>query len=131
MTPLKYYLTKAAYDWAADNGFTPHVIVDATLPDVKVPERHIENGRIVLNVHPQAVQSFEFDQTGLRFSARFSGSAQWVNVPLAAIVAVYARENGQGVSFAHDKTQGTPTGPDKPPPSTPAPKKGPALKIVK
>jgi stringent starvation protein B len=133
MTPLKYHLLRAAYDWAVENGFTPHVIVDASGPGVQVPARYVENGRIVLNVHPQAVQRFEFTDQGIRFAARFGGASQAVNLPLAAVLAVYARENGQGVSFS-DKSGAegnVPTDPDKTPPSGTATRKGPALKIVK
>jgi len=132
MTPLKYYLLRAAYDWAVENGLTPHVIVDATGPDVMVPARYVENGRIVLNVSPQAVQAFRFDAEVIAFSARFDGAAQDVHLPLASVLAVYARETGQGVSFPADRGDtATASGPDKTPPDGTPPRKGPALKIVK
>jgi stringent starvation protein B len=131
MTPLKFYLARAAYDWAVDNGFTPHVIVDAAHPGARVPTKYVENGRIVLNVHPQAVQHFAFTVEGLRFSARFGGVAQGVDVPLAALLAVYARENGQGVSFPEKGATAETGGPDGTPPDAPPPRKGPALKVVK
>jgi stringent starvation protein B len=134
MTPLKYHLLRAAYDWAVENGLTPHVIVDAAGADVMVPARFVENGRIVLNVSPQAVQAFHFDAEAIAFSARFGGVAQNVHVPLASVLAVYARETGQGVSFPTDRS-GTATAsdsePDKTPPDGTPPRKGPALKIVK
>ena len=133
MSPLKYYLLRAAYDWAVDNGLTPHVIVDATAAGVQVPARHVANGRIVLNIHPQAVHRFEIDTQGIRFSARFSGHPQSVDVPIAALLALYARETGQGVSFPESgEDAGAPSGPNATPPSdgTP-PRKGPTLKIVK
>ena len=134
MTPLKYYLLRAAYDWAVENSLTPHVIVDATGADVMVPTRFVENGRIVLNVSPQAVQDFHFDADSIAFSARFGGVPQHVHVPLASVLAVYARETGQGVSFPADRggeAEGTGTEPDKTPPEGAPPRKGPALKIVK
>jgi stringent starvation protein B len=134
MTPLKYYLLRAAYDWAVENSLTPHIIADATGQDVMVPARFVENGRIVLNVSPQAVQSFHFDAEAIAFSARFGGVAQNVHVPLASVLAVYARETGQGVSFPTDRggtAEGTGPEPDKTPPDGSSPRKGPALKIVK
>jgi stringent starvation protein B len=134
MTPLKYYLLRAAYDWAVENGFTPHVIVDANAAGVTVPVRHVENGKIVLNVHPQAVRDFHFDAEAMSFNARFSGVSQGVHLPLVAVLAVYARENGQGVSFPakDDKAEGgEPSGPDETPPAGPGPRKGPVLKVVK
>jgi stringent starvation protein B len=133
MNPLKFYLLRAAYDWAVDNGFTPHIIVDATASGVQVPVRHVANGRIVLNIHPQAVHRFELDAQGIRFSARFSGQPQSVDVPIAALLALYARETGQGVSFPEsgEETDG-PSGPDETPPAGGSPpRKGPTLKIVK
>jgi stringent starvation protein B len=132
MTPLKYHLLRAAYDWAVENSLTPHVIVDATGPDVMVPTRFVENGRIVLNVGPQAVQAFHFDADSIAFSARFGGVPQNVHVPLASVLAVYARETGQGVSFPTDRDEAAATSePDKTPPDGSQPRKGPALKIVK
>jgi len=131
MTPLKYHLLRAAYDWAVENSLTPHVIVDATASDVLVPTRFIENGRIVLNVSPQAVQAFHFDAEAISFSARFGGVAQNVHLPLAAVLAVYARETGQGVSFPSERGEEGAAEPDKTPPDGAPPRKGPVLKIVK
>jgi stringent starvation protein B len=132
VTPLKYYLLRAAWDWAVDNDFTPHVIVDVTVPGVQVPAKFVENGRIVLNVHPQAIHGFVLDATGIRFSARFSGQAQTVELPIDSVQALYARESGQGVSFP-EKEAAVASGdkPDEPPPDQPGPRKGPTLKIVK
>ncbi len=130
MTAIKPYLIRAIHDWAVENGLTPHVVVDATAPGVAVPEEFVKNGRILLNVHPRAVQGFDLQEEFLLFSARFSGQARALEIPIAAIRAIYARENGQGVAFpeesgAGDEDVDPPRGTDQPP------KKGPHLKIIK
>lgn len=131
MTSLKRYLTRATRDWAVDNGYTPYVVVDANVAGVQVPSSFVENGRIVLNVHPRAIQNFDMDDEQIRFSARFSGKSVAVEFPLLAVLAVYARENGQGISFPEVNRAGEqPPEPDKPP-TGPAPGKRPVLKIIK
>lgn len=111
MSPLKYFLARAVYDWTLDNALTPHVIADASMAGVQVPPGYVENGRIVLNIHPRAITGFNFDHDGIRFSARFGGSPYAIDVPLAGLLAIYAKENGQGVSFPER---------DEPPPAEPA-----------
>ncbi len=132
MIPLKTYLFRAVRDWAVDNGFTPHVVVDARQPGVQVPERYVENGRIVLNIHPRAVQGYAQDDEWLRFAARFGGASHAIEVPMHAVLAIYARENGQGVSFpapgpGEDSPSKTPPEPDDKPPRGGRP----TLRIVK
>lgn len=132
MTPIKPFLIEAVRNWAIDNGLTPQLVVDATLPGVSVPRDFVDNDRIVLNVHPRAVHGYGIDGGCLVFSARFAGCSRALQIPLAAVRAVYARENGQGVSFAEDTGRGqgmvneTPTDPDSPPSGS-----GPRLRIVK
>lgn len=98
---------------------------------VQVPPGYVENGRIVLNIHPRAISGFSFDHSGIRFSARFGGSPYAIDIPLAGLLAIYAKENGQGVSFPER---------DEPPPAEPAapvraptnaPRKGPVLRRIK
>ena len=127
MTPLKLYLLRAVYDWAIEGGFTPHVIVDSTLPDVRVPPTHIQDGKIVLNIHPRAVERFELTEHHLSFSARFGGRPFEVYCPLLALRAIYARENGQGIAFPEAEESSTPPEPSAPPPA----RKGPVLKRIK
>jgi stringent starvation protein B len=129
MTPLKLYLLRAVYDWAVESGFTPHLIVDATQPGVHVPNGFVQDGKIVLNVAPRAVQAFQLTGEGVSFSARFGGTPQLVDCPLAAVRAVYARENGQGVAFPDSEE--TPPTVTPPGPASPAPRKGPVLKRIK
>ena len=132
MTPLKLYLIRAVYDWAVDNGFTPQVLVDAATVGVNVPPAYVQDGRIVLNIHPCAVGHFECTEDSLRFSARFGGQSFPVEAPYIAVLAIYARENNQGITFpempaGEQKESGAE---DKPPDDKP-PGKGPTLRIVK
>ena len=130
MTPLKYHLARAVYDWAVGNGLTPHLIADANASGVRIFALSTENGRIVLNVHPRAVHGFAFDEHGIQFTARFSGNSFAVHVPLAALLAVYAKENGQGVSFP--EREDPPEQPAGASPGAGAPaRKGPVLKRIK
>jgi stringent starvation protein B len=132
MTPIKLYLLRAVYDWAVDNGLTPQLLVDASVPGVKVPASYVDNGRIVLNVHPRAVSHFEFGADGLHFSARFGGRPLAVEVPYPAVLAIYARENNQGITFPQmSPADGKAPGPDETPPAGKPPGKGPVLRIVK
>ena len=91
---------------------------------------YVENGRIVLNIHPRAIHGFSFDHGGIRFSARFGGSPYVIDIPLAGLLAIYAKENGQGVSFP-ERDEPPPAEPAAPGRPAPAPRKGPVLKRVK
>lgn len=93
------YLIRAIYDWAVDNGYTPHVLVAADYPGVSVPRQHVQEGRITLNLSPMAVQSMNIDDDPIWFSARFSGRPFDVIIPCGAVLAVFARENGEGLVF--------------------------------
>ncbi|BAU47257.1 peptidase [Sulfurifustis variabilis] len=108
MTPLKLYLLRAVYDWSVEQGCTPHVIVDAKGAGVQVPPAYVHDGQIVLNIHPRAVGRFELTERALSFSARFGGRPFDVEAPLAAIRAVYAKENGQGIAFPESEEPGPP-----------------------
>ncbi|WP_026957944.1 ClpXP protease specificity-enhancing factor [Aliagarivorans taiwanensis] len=99
MTPNRPYLLRAFYDWLLDNELTPHLVVDATRPYVNVPQQFVENGQIVLNIAPSAIVSFNMDLEQLSFNARFGGQPFEVYVPMAAVIAIYARENGAGTVF--------------------------------
>lgn len=97
MTSSRPYLLRAIYEWIVDNGHTPHIVVAAEMESVQVPRQFVDNGVIVLNLAPSAVRELELGNERVSFSARFAGSAQYVSVPMAAIQAIYARENGQGM----------------------------------
>ncbi|MDO6764569.1 ClpXP protease specificity-enhancing factor [Agarivorans sp. 1_MG-2023] len=99
MTPNRPYLLKAFFDWLLDNELTPHLVVDATQSNVTVPSQFVNDGQIVLNIAPSAVGAFSMDLEHVGFSARFGGKPFQVYVPMAAVVAIYARENGAGTVF--------------------------------
>lgn len=99
MTPRRPYLLRAFYDWLVDNDLTPHLVVAATLPGVRVPEEFVQDGQIILNVAPRAVGNLKLGDDEISFSARFSGRPHTVIVPIYAVQAIYARENGAGTMF--------------------------------
>jgi stringent starvation protein B len=109
MTSHRPYLLRALYEWVVDNGMTPHVLVDATMPGVRVPRHAVKDGRIVLNIAERAVGGLRMDNDALRFSARFGGVSQSVLVPLPAVIAVYARETGQGMALPEDARDAAPS----------------------
>jgi stringent starvation protein B len=102
MTSNRPYLLRAVHEWICDNGLTPYIVVDATHPDVAVPPQAISEGRVVLNLAPRAVMRMEIGNDAITFTARFGGVSQAVSVPVAAVQAIYARENGQGMLLAED-----------------------------
>lgn len=102
MTPQRPYLLRAIFDWIIDNGNTPYLMVDAEIPNVMVPPEHVKDGRIVLNISPAAVQRFIINNHAVEFSARFSGVPQALYIPMQAVLAIYARENGQGLGFPEE-----------------------------
>ncbi|MDK2778562.1 MAG: ClpXP protease specificity-enhancing factor [Pseudomonadota bacterium] len=131
MTPSRPYLMRALNEWILDNQCTPYVLVDASLPGVQVPEEYVNNGQIVLNISTSAVKNLLIDEAGLSFNARFGGVPMAVFVPVVAILAIYARENGQGMVFG---TEAGAPDPNEPPPAPPEPPKSegkPSLKVVK
>lgn len=103
MIPTKPYLLRAIHQWAVDNDMTPQLLVDAEHPGVRVPQAYVSEGRIVLNVAPSAVRFTEFGNDRLAFSARFRGRPYEVDVPMSAVLAIFARENGQGLFFQKDE----------------------------
>ncbi len=130
------YLIRAIYDWATDNGLTPYLVVAAEYPGVEVPADYVSDGRITLNIAPQAVQHLDLSGRQIRFAARFSGQPFSVTVPAGAVLAVYAQETGEGVMFGEvEPEQPPPDGGDSgPQPDTTgpaAPRKRPHLRVVK
>lgn len=93
------YLIRAIYEWATDNGYTPHLLVAADYEGVAVPREYVQEGRITLNISPMAVQSLDLQADPIWFSARFSGRGFDVQIPPGAVLAVFARENGEGIVF--------------------------------
>ena len=104
MTSNKPYLIRALNEWILDNQMTPLLLVNANVKGVAVPEQHVKDGKIVLNVAPSAVQEITFEDEGIYFSARFSGQPCLINIPINAVLAIYARENGRGMMFAGEES---------------------------
>lgn len=139
-TSNKPYLFRAILDWLLDNDATPYILVDATKKHVEVPLEHVKDGQIVLNINPSAVQNWQVDNYSIMFSARFSGVARQIYVPMNALMAVYAQENGLGMAFpaqeedelaAEHREQEQLEEDNQPLPDDSTPKKGAHLKIVK
>jgi stringent starvation protein B len=92
------YLIRALYEWCADNGFTPYVAVQVD-DTVQVPREYVKNGEIVLNISYDATSSLKLGNEFIEFKARFAGTAREIIVPVSRVIAIYARENGQGMAF--------------------------------
>jgi stringent starvation protein B len=107
------YLIRALYEWCTDNGFTPYVAVQVD-ETVQVPREYVKNGEIVLNISFDATSSLKLGNDFIEFKARFAGTAREISVPVGRVIAIYARENGQGMAFpapapAHADAGATPT----------------------
>ena len=124
MTSNRPYLIRALYEWITDNELTPYLLVNAELPHVQVPSQYIHEGRIVLNINSSAVHGLKLGNDLVEFSARFAGIPHVVRIPPIAVMAIYARENGQGMVFSEGGGGGEP-------PPAPPPDKRPTLKVVK
>ncbi|MCA0392932.1 MAG: ClpXP protease specificity-enhancing factor [Proteobacteria bacterium] len=137
MTSHRPYLLRALYEWISDNGMTPHILVDAALPGVRVPPHTVKEGRVVLNIAERAVAKLELDNEAVRFTARFGGVSHPVSVPVSAVLAIYARETGQGMALPDDTgatlpPDDEPNPPDDTPPADDGgPKRGAHLRVVK
>ncbi|MCQ4304943.1 ClpXP protease specificity-enhancing factor [Stutzerimonas frequens] len=104
MNSSRPYLVRALYEWIVDNDCTPHLLVNVDYPGVRVPPGFASDGQIVLNVAPSAVRHLHMDNEVITFEGRFGGVAHSLNVPSAAVMAIYARENGQGMVFEIEPT---------------------------
>ncbi len=144
MTPNRPYLLRAFYEWIVDNNCTPYLVVDATLPGVKVPLQHVKDGQIVLNISPGAVGNLLLGNDAVTFNARFSGNPFALYIPQRSVLAIYARENGAGTMFTpeeewqEDELDDTELEldesaikPTEPGPDDDKPKKGSHLRVVK
>ena len=127
MTSSRPYLIRALHEWVLDNDMTPYLLVDATREGVDVPPQSVQDGKIILNISPSAVQGLSLGNECVEFNARFGGIPTHVSVPTAAVLAIYARENGRGMVFAEEEEgdDNPPGGPDGEPP------RRPSLKVVK
>jgi stringent starvation protein B len=128
MTPSKPYLVRALYEWILDNDKTPYILVDTGNDEVLIPAGIANDGKVVLNLAPQAIQNLEMTNDYLSFSARFNGVAENIFCPIGSLMAIYARENGEGMMFPAEDSSDDTGEVDKPSGDKP---KGPTLKVIK
>ena len=138
MNSSRPYLVRALYEWIVDNDCTPHLLVNAEYPDVRVPAGSANDGQIVLNVSPGAVRNLHMDNEAVGFEGRFGGVPHSLYIPTGAMLAIYARENGQGMVFELEPPvddEEVAAGPDDDGPDgggePPRPSGRPSLKVVK
>ena len=98
-SPKRPYLLRAYYDWLVDNSFTPYLVVDATYLGANVPVEYVKDGQIVLNLSANATGNLQLTNDFIQFNARFKGVSRELYIPMGAALAIYARENGDGVMF--------------------------------
>jgi len=110
-TPAKPYLLRAIYEWCVDNGFTPYisVVVDSR---TRVPMEYVREGEIVLNIGPAATDRLQMGNELIECTARFAGAVRELSIPVTSVNAIYARENGHGMSFETGESSG-PSGPSE------------------
>ena len=132
LTPTRPYLARAIYEWICDNHLTPYLLVDATAANTSVPIEHVQDGQIVLNIVPHAVHALHMSNDAISFSARFGGVSRDIYVPFAALLGIYARENGQGLFFDPSEYADIQTEQDQVESQTQQeqPKKKPSLRIL-
>ncbi len=118
LTSNKPYLLRAIYEWVVDNDATPHVVLFADNPLVQVPQHFVEHGKIVLNISPSAAKDLLIDNDGLSFSARFGGKPYSIYAPIGAVLALYASETSEGLSFEPEAFDDRPLAEDDEPPKT-------------
>ncbi len=139
--PQQPYFLRAMYEWCVDSGHTPYVTVRVD-GNARVPTAYVRNGEIVLNIGPSAVRNLHMDNEWITFSARFGGAPQEIQVPIGNVLAIYARESGEGMSFPqHQAAEGeiaateaiTPASDaeNSPTPGPDKPKGRPKLRVVK
>lgn len=112
MTSTRPYLLRALHEWILDNDLTPYVQVDATMENVEVPQQFVQDGRIVLNLSPASVRNLDLGNEWISFNARFSGSAMQVFLPIQSVLAIYSKENGQGMFFQPEAPEPVAAEPD-------------------
>jgi stringent starvation protein B len=127
MSSNRPYLLRAIHEWINDNGLTPYLLVEAGAPGVRVPASAIKDGKVVLSVASRAVAKLDIGLETVSFLARFGGVSHSIELPIAAVLAIYAQENGQGMMFP---VEGAPP-PSEPPGPEDDPPPRPRLRVVK
>ncbi|WP_353620130.1 ClpXP protease specificity-enhancing factor [Thalassotalea sp. G20_0] len=138
MTSSRSYIARALYEWILDNDCTPYILVDAYRRGVEVPQEFVKDGQIVLNISPTAVRALNIGNDYIMFDGRFGGRALTITVPVPALMAIYAQENGQGMVFEAEPLDEQEEAeevqaevPDEEPPQPPKKPGRPHLKVVK
>nr|WP_257296823.1 ClpXP protease specificity-enhancing factor [Endozoicomonas sp. YOMI1] len=138
MTSSRSYIARALYEWILDNDCTPYILVDAYRRGVEVPQEFVKDGQIVLNISPTAVRALNIGNDYIMFDGRFGGRALTITVPVPALMAIYAQENGQGMVFEAEPLDEREEAedvqaevPDEEPPQPPKKPGRPHLKVVK
>lgn len=136
MSPSQPYLLRALNEWIVDNGMTPQLLVDTQHPGLEVPKSILGENKLVLNISANAVRDLLIDNEFVSFVARFSGVSHGVLVPIDAVLAIYTRENGQGMMFPESSVSNSSQQP--PPKQDPDEQKPPSrasgkpdLKVIK
>ncbi len=127
MTSNKPYLVRAIWSWITDNKLTPYLMVDATHPKAYVPQEYVNDGVIVLNLSESAVEILNIANSSITFTASFNQIRQEIYIPMKAVKAIYAKENGDGMAFDGNDSDDDYTD-NEPPPEKPS---GPTLTVVK
>lgn len=134
-TSSRPYLIRGLYEWIVDNGWVPHLLVDTRVKNVQVPEEYVsDDGRIILNISPDATRGLLIGNDRIIFTTRFAGVSYQVCLPPSAVKAIYAKENGEGMVFPEEEdASSVDGGSDEPPPTPPSgtSRRKPQLKVVK
>jgi stringent starvation protein B len=118
MTSSRPYLIRALYEWITDNNLTPYIVLNANDPNLIAPQQYVSDGKIVLNISAIAIHGLALGNEAIEFKARFSGKINHIYAPIPSVLAIYAKENGQGMVFNEEDTAGTGgDGDQHPPPS--------------
>ncbi len=131
MTSLRPHLIRAIYDWILENGLTPHLLVDAEFDGANVPQDFIQDGRIIMNLRPEAIQGLSLGIEHIEFNARFSGVPVQIVIPVPAVLAIYASENGKGMVFEDEDEDEAMSSVPSSKDNMPSKPSRPVLKIVK
>ena len=98
-TSKKPYFIRAMFEWISDNGYTPHLLIDASFENMSIPRKFVENERITLNISSSATRNLTIDSDLISFDARFEGKTMSVQLPYEAVINIFARETGEGMAF--------------------------------
>jgi stringent starvation protein B len=132
MTSSRPYMIRALYEWIVENSCTPHILVDAHVTGVSVPQQHVnKDGQIILNIAPSALKDLFIGLDAISFNARFGGMPFDLYIPCNAVLGIYARENGKGMMFEAETNTRPPSPEPTPIGSADKSQKRPGLRVVK